>query len=393
MSVNQWGSAEGLQALAGLSKLYSSLVWESTILLSFCSEDTLPADCDFGKKDLEKLIARELKSDAAKEEKDATKPCEEMGSNGVSAAMESLSTHDSPGGLPMETDSSKSAEPSQEKPEDSSSQEEEAEKKEKKLSPQKQAQLKQIKPLLNETSKLGKALAELFGLLVKLSVGSPVRQRRTQISATPTMPSAAAKEVARAITKLLASGLTWEPPQWTPVPKLRLTFYICSVGFISPMLFDEKKFPYHLMLQKFVACGGQDAMFDTFRWALTAGGQVPPSEGLEYDRLPDGTGEFLDAWLILMERMVNVKQILESPHSLPNKPPTFSPLQFLISTHKMAFETVMFLWGKTPLKPLNKYGRWMSESILAILCHIIKGESVIKVSNWCFVMHVCEAIE
>lgn len=41
----------------------------------------------------------------------------------------------------------------------------------------------------------------------------------------------------------------------------RLTFLVCSVGFTSPMLFDEKKQPYHLMLQKFVSCGGQSALF------------------------------------------------------------------------------------------------------------------------------------
>jgi hypothetical protein len=42
----------------------------------------------------------------------------------------------------------------------------------------------------------------------------------------------------------------------------RLTFLICSVGFTSPMLFDEKKYPYHLMLQKFVHLGGQNAFFE-----------------------------------------------------------------------------------------------------------------------------------
>jgi len=42
----------------------------------------------------------------------------------------------------------------------------------------------------------------------------------------------------------------------------RLTFLICSVGFTSPMLFDEKKQPYHLMLQKFVAAKGQEALFE-----------------------------------------------------------------------------------------------------------------------------------
>ena len=42
----------------------------------------------------------------------------------------------------------------------------------------------------------------------------------------------------------------------------------------------------------------------------------------------------------------------------------------------MAFTSVMHLWNK---KPLKVYGGRMSESILAILCHIIKGEAVIKV--------------
>ncbi len=50
--------------------------------------------------------------------------------------------------------------------------------------------------------------------------------------------------------------------QLMPYNTCRLTFFICSVGFTSPMLFDEKKYPYHLMLQKFLSCGGQDAMFE-----------------------------------------------------------------------------------------------------------------------------------
>lgn len=43
---------------------------------------------------------------------------------------------------------------------------------------------------------------------------------------------------------------------------IRLTFFICSVGFTSPMLFDERKYPYHLMLQKFFCSGGHDALFE-----------------------------------------------------------------------------------------------------------------------------------
>ena len=55
------------------------------------------------------------------------------------------------------------------------------------------------------------------------------------------------------------------------------------------MLFDEKKLPYHLMLHKFVGCGGQAAFFEAFNWALSAGGRVPLEQGLEYPELPEGT--------------------------------------------------------------------------------------------------------
>ena len=41
--VSNWGSELGLSVLKGLSKLYTSLVWESNILLALCSEDALPA--------------------------------------------------------------------------------------------------------------------------------------------------------------------------------------------------------------------------------------------------------------------------------------------------------------------------------------------------------------
>merc|ERR550519_1378971 len=124
----------------------------------------------------------------------------------------------------------------------------------------------------NHSSAAAVALAELFGLLVKLCVGSPLRQRRgQQIPPSPAMPSPPARAVATALTKLLASGLLWEPPATSPIPKFGLTFFICSVGFTSPMLFDEKKYPYHLMLMKFISSEGQQAFFNTFYWAITLG--------------------------------------------------------------------------------------------------------------------------
>ena len=56
ISVGHWGSELGLTVLKGLSRLYTSLVWESTVLLALCSEDTLPPGCQFGKADMDKLL-------------------------------------------------------------------------------------------------------------------------------------------------------------------------------------------------------------------------------------------------------------------------------------------------------------------------------------------------
>lgn len=207
ISVNQWGSELGLQVLKGLSKLYTSLVWESTVLLAFCSEDVMPPDVEFGKADLEKLLPKEERQRLEKEEKDNQEgfphSMGDLGSNGVSHAMQSLTTaDDSP--MDISDDSPKKTE------------------KKTKVSAVLQAQIKQIKPLLSASSRLGRALAELFGLLVKLSVGSPVRQRRIQqIQPTPTVPSPAAQSVASALTQLLTEGLSWQPPAYSPVPKLR----------------------------------------------------------------------------------------------------------------------------------------------------------------------------
>ena len=105
---------------------------------------------------------------------------------------------------------------------------------------------------------------------------------------------------------------------------------------------------------------------------------MPADQGLESPNIPDGTGEFLDAWLMLLEKMVNPKNVLESPHILPNKPTSnfkpFDSLKYLIQTHKKAFEAVMKIWGK---KPLAVYGSRMTESVLSILCHILRGEKII----------------
>ncbi len=48
---------------------------------------------------------------------------------------------------------------------------------------------------------------------------------------------------------------------------------------------------------------------------------------------------------------------------------------FVFLQFQRAFECIMHLWDK---KPLKVHGERMSESILAILCHLLKGESIIQ---------------
>ena len=90
-------------------------------------------------------------------------------------------------------------------------------------SPRLQHQIKQLRPLLNASSRLGRALAELFGLLVKLCVGSSLRHRRVAGAAPPAppMPTPAARAVASSLTSLLSDSLKWIPPPSSPIPKFR----------------------------------------------------------------------------------------------------------------------------------------------------------------------------
>lgn len=119
----------------------------------------------------------------------------------------------------------------------------------------------------------------------------------------------------------------------------RLTFYVCSIGFSSPMLFDDRNFPYHTMLQNFVIHGGQDAFFECFKMAFN-------QSNLGENDLPDGVTEFLDSWLLLLEKLINPQTLMESPHCLSSRmKPThhsradynlFDPIQYLIRTHRVS---------------------------------------------------------
>lgn len=80
-----------------------------------------------------------------------------------------------------------------------------------------------VKQLLQTSTALGRALSDLFVLLVKLSVGSAQRQRRApHHNATPGLPTLPARVIAFQLSKLLKDALSWQGlPTDAPVRKLR----------------------------------------------------------------------------------------------------------------------------------------------------------------------------
>lgn len=207
LCINHWGTELGISVLDSLSELYTSLVWESTVLLALCSDQAANASWQFGRHQLEKLSALM---------KDSNTPSTST-SAGPSVSVSSF--EDAPPAMevdePVPSINVQTAQTVQSSP---SSKKRDI-KQGSKMSPQ----VKQIKPLLSSASRLGRALAELFGLLVKLSVGTPLRQRRSHHSASnvplPTTP--ASRAISVSLTQLLARGLSWEPPATSPIPKFR----------------------------------------------------------------------------------------------------------------------------------------------------------------------------
>lgn len=463
--IERWGQNNkyGQKLLYKLVQLYTALVWESTLLLALCTDDIIPVGCDFGKEDLEKLPKEKLNDqsgsgvddntaastsnanlttsntttatsmndllhenimdiDRVLNLIDTTAPASgDIGSTDIGASVSTTSVH------PTKDSANKSRSttsvPIASSPPSASG----------KQSSQRRiiatpSQLRYIKSLLGASSRLGRALAELFGLLVKLCVGSRIRMRHPQ-NVTTNYMSSASRDIARVLSYILVDGLSHDQLPPSPIPKLKQTFLICSIGFTSPMLFDEKRYAYHLMLHKFCEEGGLQAFFEMFDFALNSEQnaaftdeeklsskeieeesgkaksteanlsdkidettsinarkitslKIPKESSLkseEHGEFPAGSGEFLDAWLMLLEKMVNPKAILEAPHvivlkSLRNKP-EFDTMSYLINAHRLAFQTVTKIWS---FKPIRTYGPRMTESMLTIVKHIYKGEPILR---------------
>ncbi|KAH7639382.1 e3 ubiquitin-protein ligase huwe1-like protein [Dermatophagoides farinae] len=379
ISIDQWGSPLGIEIIGLLSQLYIALVWESTLLLGL--NDSTSQKYEFVKIQIEKLNTLLKQSVNNGNNQASTSSDMMMNVDGTLSAMSPMEVDN----FDANSDPSISASISQDNSKIS--------KNSSKLimatnsavavkSSSHHQHQKYIKPLLAVASRLGRALAELFGLLVKLCVGpSPRRRNHHQpylMNSQTMTPSKPVQNIAKHLNVLLYNGLSWQPSFDTNIPKFRLTFYVCSIGFSSPMLFDDRKYPYHIMLRNFILSGGQDAFFDCFHMAFEQ-----QSNNSSPD-LPDGIIEFLDSWLLLLEKMTNPQTLFDSPHAYSSSKQTpldqsddihFDPIQYLIRTHKKAFPCIMELWNNKLYR--IKCDR-VIESLITIFSHLLKGETIIE---------------
>lgn len=437
--IEQWGQNNkyGQKLLYKLVQLYTALVWESTLLLALCTDDIIPVGCDFGKEDLDKLGEPSVPSTSSSSVPMPSEVSLDTASSSTQSSAAAASINDLTMDIDRVLNSALDEETTSAAAEGSSSTikfdapfsaSSASASTSSKPSIQRRivatpSQLRYIKSLLGASSRLGRALAELFGLLVKLCVGNRMRMRHPQN--VTTYMSSASRDIARVLSYILVDGLSHDQLPPSPIPKLKQTFLICSIGFTSPMLFDEKRFAYHLMLHKFCQEGGLQAFFDMFGFALslepdtnnvnvkaaatepaenaddasksdeattesTTSNAVRTADSLtipkelftnndEHGEFSAGSGEFLDAWLMLLEKMVNQKAILESQNVISTrsilKRDAFDTVQYLINVHTLAFQTVTKIWS---FKPIRTYGPRMTESMLTIMKHIYEGEPILR---------------
>lgn len=158
LSLQKWGqdSEFGKHLLKKLVNLYTALVWESTLLLALCTDEIMPVGCNITQEEIEKIVPSDFKG------------VSEISWDKIIMENRSVSV---------------------DHPFTSSKQ---------RRNIATTGQLKYIKALLSASSRLGRSLAELFGLLVKLCVGSPIRQRRGQnFPPPPSHTSTQSKDIAK----------------------------------------------------------------------------------------------------------------------------------------------------------------------------------------------------
>lgn len=157
------------------------------------------------------------------------------------------------------------------------------------------------------------------------------------------------------------------------------------------------------MLQRFDQSGGLSSLFDAFKWAVSLlngnsqnAAELDQMTSTDRDKLQEGTLEFIEAWLQLIQKLVNTKNMLETRHSLNpsssnsassaammagltgemKKVCSFDPIKFLLKIHKESFQALMSLWDNKSFIIRENYS--LSETVLNILCQILVGDSQLQ---------------
>ena len=125
------------------------------------------------------------------------------------------------------------------------------------------------------------------------------------------------------------------------------------------------------------------SLFDAFYWALSLVDEKNVANGGGKDKLQKGIIEFIESWLVLIQKLITKKIILESKYSMnqpnPNHNPfsltsskpqksLFDPIKFLFKIHKKVINAIKCLWDKNFIRENQ-----LSEIILNILCQILTG--------------------
>lgn len=212
LCVKHWSSSLGISVLQQLSRLYRALVWEGFIVLAVAADEEQTSG---DKTDSKTAISVPVSDEAS-------------GSHSQTTTVELSSTSTQPssqdaGVSAVETMDTTAATVSSQTSATVSQQE--GEEVVSKLSSGKQQHqplilvesLKKLTPLLTITSRVGRSLAELMSLLVRLSTSPLHRSHRRGAGHALGMaiyqpPSDEAISVCKEVTNLLVDSLKWEVP-------------------------------------------------------------------------------------------------------------------------------------------------------------------------------------
>ncbi|XP_059469591.1 E3 ubiquitin-protein ligase HUWE1 isoform X4 [Neocloeon triangulifer] len=361
LNLSMWGCQEGSKVLDKLVVIYDHIVWESTALLVLRSNENFDITGHFGKEDLPKL--------ASADDVPVTK--------GKSSSKSLISEIDS-------NSSDKDSYP-------------EVFRKETRMqtlgksSGLSDAQLSNLSKLVEPTIRLRQSMSDFFSFLVKLCVGTPLRQRRGQAGGnSPFVATAQSCAVATRLGAVIKNAVWYKKFLQAPYDYLTVKYLISSITFVTPMLLDEKRAPYHLMLNEFIANGGYLRFFETFRWVLCADVSMVDIVKEKYvlsnfhpPNIPwlPICSEFVESWLELLEKLVNPKSVLESPHSLSVKANSqlshpFEPSEYITYMQKLAFDSLMLLWNLDPRSQILSSPN-VIPLMLHIWQHVLKSEEIL----------------